>query len=161
MQTHSPTAEEIISMGAYSKFKTDKKAEQEGIWLNYGDFRVKVARSGGANSTYRKELEKATQPYLRAIKTGTMDDSVAEKIHHDVFARTVVLDWNVNTAEKGEEPIWVAGIEHPDTEEVVPYTPEIGVEVFTIAMELFLDLREAAGNSSNFRTETDDVATGN
>ena len=36
----------------FDQFETDPVLESEGIWIDYGAFRVKIARAGGANKKY-------------------------------------------------------------------------------------------------------------
>lgn len=148
-------------MGMYQQFKTDPEVEKKGIDLNYGHFRVTVARSGGANKAYQRMLENKTRPYQRAIATGVMDNDRSMGIIREVFAETVILGWEV-LAKKNEndelemvevndpEGEFVKGIEGPDGT-ILPVTVENLVKTFEALPDLFFDLRAQSDNMQLFR----------
>lgn len=133
-------------MGMYDKFKTDPTTEKTGVVLNYGDFRVTVARSGGANKAYQRLLENKTRPYQRAMATGVMDNELALDIVKEVFAETVVLNWEV---KEGVDS-WIEGVESPDGE-ILPFNKENVMVVFKELPDLFSDIRAQSDNMQLFR----------
>jgi hypothetical protein len=140
----------------YKNFQNDPDAERNGIIQDYGDFRVTLARSGGANKSWEKTLERRTKKYERALATGTMDDDVAEQIMMETFADTVVLDWEV----KDEDGNWQRGIEGPDGE-VLPFNKENLLLTFKNLPDLYNDLRIQASNSSLYRLKLREEAAKN
>lgn len=155
--------------GGYSAFRSDIGAEQEGVVLDYGAFRVTIARAGGANKAYERILEALTKPYRRAIQLETLDPKVSEKIMKEAMAKAVILNWEVLVdAEGNPDPDgqdWKQGLEHPDTGDLIPFTWENVLEVLQHKeiQNLYHDLRaqsskealflqtrrEEEGNSSN------------
>ena len=81
--------------GGYGSFRSDIDAEQEGVVLDYGPFRVTIARAGGSNKAYERVLEALTKPYRRAIQLETLDAKVSEKIMKEAMAKAVILNWEV------------------------------------------------------------------
>lgn len=142
-------------MGMYKAFETDKSLEKSGIVIDYGDFRVTVARAGGANKNYTKALEFYTRPYRRAIQTETLPQEVNDKIMMQVYAQAVVMDWETKkgTDENGD-PIFIKGIESKDGD-IIPVTQDNLVETFKALPDLFEDLVRQSGKSALFRKELD------
>ncbi len=115
-------------MSMYEQFKTEASLEQKGIWLDFGSFRVLVARAGGSNKRFTRALDVLSKPYLRALKTETMENEKAEQLLRQAYIQAVILDWNVKLevaqefnwefTEAIEDPDtglhWVQGIEGPD-----------------------------------------------
>ena len=124
--------------GPYSVFRTDKTLEKEGIVLDYGDFKIKVARAGGSNAAFQKALTSKIRPYKRQIDAGTIPDDVAEKLFLDVYAESVVLGWEGVTDENGNP---------------LPFSKENAVKLFSDLPDLFRDVQNQAAAISNFRAE--------
>lgn len=124
--------------GPYSVFRTDKALEKEGIVLDYGDFKIKVARAGGSNTAFQKALTAKVRPYKRQLDAGTIPDDVAERLFLDVYAESVVLGWEGVTDENGKP---------------LPYSKENAVKLFTDLPDLFRDVQNQAAAISNFRAE--------
>lgn len=147
-------------MGLRKLFKTDKRFETEGVVLDYGETRIRIARAGGANKRYIKALDKATKPYRRAIATGAFSDERANEILRRVYADTIVLNWE--TKRGGE---WLPGIDPEDLgvegAELQPVTAENIVKVFTNLPDLFSDVQQQAQSIALFRSEVDEAAAGN
>lgn len=135
-------------MGLYESFSTNKNYEKSGVWLQYGENTKKqpikflIARVGGANTAFSKALEAAQKPYRRQIQTDTMDERVAEGIILDVFARTVILNWE--------------GVQDRDGVDM-PYTKENVIKLMTDLPDLFADIRVQAQNVTLFRDATNEV----
>lgn len=128
------------SMSPYEMFKTDKKLEQDGIVLDYGSFKITIARAGGSNRRFEQLLEARAKPLRRAmaIETPGLKRRV-EPLLREVFAETVVLGWeNVRDAQGN----------------VMPFSKENCVKLFTDLPDLFADVQEQAAKMSHFRTES-------
>lgn len=133
-------------MSMYKQFKTNPVLEKSGIVLDYGDYRITVARAGGANKRYLKVLDARTKPYRRAIQMETMDPERAAAIFKQVYAETIVINWE--TKVDGE---WHEGIESPTGGDLLPVTIENIVSTFNELNDLFMDVREQAEKSVLFR----------
>lgn len=131
----------------YDKFKTDESREINGILLDYGDFRVRIARAGGGNKRYAKVLEAKSRPYQRAIQTETINFELQMKILQAVYAEAVVLKWE--TLVDGE---YKDGIEGPDGK-LLPVTVENIVATFEALPDLFSDIRAQADRVALFRAD--------
>lgn len=140
----------------FEMFGTDPNMEKDGIILDYGDFRVTIARAGGANTDYSKMLERLTKPYMRAIKAETLPNDVAEDIFRTVYAHTVVRDFEVR-----RDTDWISGIPQKGSAELLPVNPENVKSTFKALPELFNAIREDAQKHSLFRKALLDEAAGN
>jgi hypothetical protein len=142
-------------MSMYELFKTDSALETEGVVINYGSFRVTLARAGGSNKKFARVLEAKTKPYKRAIDTGTMDNDRGLELLREVYAEAVILNWE--TKQQGK---YVQGIESPDGE-LLPFTKENVLAVFNELPDLFMDLQEQANKAAVFRQSLREEAAGN
>lgn len=143
-------------MSMYQQFKTDPAVEKEGIWLDYGDFRVRVARAGGANRKWQKTLERLSRPYRRAIATNTIAPETAENIMREAYAEAVITDWNVKV--NGE---WVKGIENPEGEDLLDVTKENVLTVLQNLGTLYEDIQAQAQSWALFKADIREEAAGN
>lgn len=124
--------------GAYELFKTDENLETRGVVLNYGDFKITVARAGGANKKYQKVFEAKTRPYRRAIQAGTLDEATDKKAMAETYAEAVVLGWE--------------GMKDAEDKDL-PFTRENVVKVFLDLPDLFADVVDQATKVSTFRVD--------
>lgn len=131
-------------MGLYSSYKTDESLETAGIALVVGEndagkkICIKIARAGGANKAFQRVLAAKTRPYRRQIDQNTMSNSVMESLICEVYADTVVLDWENVEDEQGNP---------------MDCTRENIIKLFTDLPDLFADVRAGAADSSAFRAE--------
>lgn len=84
----------------YARYKTDKKLEEEGQWVDFGDgVKVKVARLNSERSiAARRKLEK---PYSKI--RGSIPESIQEEILTKQVAEAVIIAWEGVTDERGKE----------------------------------------------------------
>lgn len=126
-------------MSFYSLFGTDKNAETEGVWVDYGEAgRIKIARAGGSNKAYTSALQKMYKENRHQIETETMPDEVAEKKARDIFVKFVVLDWEGVKDEHGKN---------------MQCTFDNVTKLLVDLPDLYSDLRQQAAKVSNFRAE--------
>lgn len=142
-------------MSMYELFKTDTNLETNGIVIDYGSFRVTIARAGGANKRFAKTLDVKTKPYRRAIQTETMDNERGLDILREVYSEAVVLNWEVKDGDG-----WRQGIEGPDGD-ILPFTKENVLATFRALPDLFHDLQEQAGKAALFRQSIREAEAGN
>jgi len=136
----------------FQMFKTDPTIETTtGVILDYGDFRCRVARAGGANKRYTKLIEARMKPHSRLLAVGKMDDDVATRILVEVFSETVILDMDVLDKEKStiEAPVYIPGILCEDGT-IIEDNYKNRVEFFLKLEEMFLDVRKQANDFTQF-----------
>lgn len=148
-------------MGMYGDFRSDPTLEQGGIVLDYGAFRVTVARAGGSNKSFQKLMEQKARPYQRAIQAGAFDNERAGELLRDVYASTIIKDWETRfpAAVEGEYE-WKQGIEGPDGA-LLPFTKENVLKTFVALPDLFTDIVEQAGKAALYRASLREAAGGN
>lgn len=130
----------------YAKFKTDSEMETSGIWLDYGDFKIRIARAGGANVRYEQALAKHVQKNKLAVKTESLSTNDIRKILIEVFADTVILGWEGLTDEN---------------EQLMPFSRENAIKVLTDLPELFADIQEQSSKIVLFQRKTLEEAAKN
>jgi len=144
-------------MSMYKQFKTDEQLETDGIVVNYGDFRVTLARAGGGNKRFAKSLEALTRQHQKAIQMQTLSNEVADEILKTVYAKTIVRNWEIKV-----DDTWVQGIENPvQGQPPLPFTEDNLLATFAKLPELFKDLKAQAENFALFRAALREEATGN
>lgn len=155
-----------MSKGAFDLFSTNKEFEQGGIWLDYGQFRIKVARAGGFNRAFALRMDAVMKPYRRAIESETMDVALADRLLRTIYVDTVVKAWEVRRPAEGEEPgdddPWVAGMDNPDDDDVLlEFNKDNVTRTFELLPDLFRDVREQATKSALFRKDIAEVEAKN
>ena len=151
-------------MGLSGQFATDVSLETNGITIDYGTDRVKIARAGGANKKYEKLLEAKTKHLRRAIVVGAVGNDQSMAILREVFAETIVLGWEVNKGTEAE-PKWEKGIEPKDAgetgEKLLSCNSSNYKKVFIHLPDLFLDIQQQAQAGALFRLEVNEAQAGN
>ena len=132
-------------MSMYGQFKTDSTLESKGIILDYGEFRITVARAGGANKKFAKLAEAKTKPFKRAIQTETMDNEKSMAIVREIYAEAVILNWETKVEKK-----FKPGIEGEDGK-VLPFNKKNVILTLTNLPDLFADIQEQATKSALYR----------
>lgn len=146
----------------YSLFATDKDFETMGRWQDYGDFRIKLARSGGKNTMYTKVLTKFINS-LKHKKNVSTEES--QRVMAEVFARGVLKGWQVKN-DKGQ---WEDGmhleVHVEETGEyvikVVEVTVENVIKMFLALPDFANELRAIADDANTFKKLEEDEITGN
>lgn len=133
-------------MGMYDTFETDGNLEKNGVWLDYGDFRMLIASAGQGNKNYVRYAEKKLKPVRRAMEAGALSNERSMALMADIYSKTIVLDWQV----RGEDGEWKQGIEDKDGN-IIAFNQENVEEAFRNLPRLFMDVQEQAQSLSNFR----------
>lgn len=142
--------------GMYEQFKTDVSLESRGVEIDYGEFRVTIARAGGANKKYARVLEAKTKPFRRAIQTETMNEERARELLVETYAEAVIVNWETKVDGKFQ-----MGIEAPNGGKL------LSVNVKNIALtlmnlpDLFTDLQAQANRVALFREVILEADAGN
>ena len=145
-------------MGMYDVFETDEDLETTGIWLDYGDFRVKIASAGQGNKKYVKYAEKALKPVRKAMQAGALSNERSISIMSDIYAKTIVLDWEITDPKNSDK--MKKGIEARDGS-ILPVNPENIAVTFKALPNLFIDIQEQASSIANFRKAELEEDSGN
>jgi hypothetical protein len=146
----------------YGLFKTESDLEIGGVWQDYGDFRIKLARAGGRNTPYSKLLTKFVER-LQNKKRNSPEEGV--RIMAEVFARGVIKGMEMKT----EDGAWVSGM-HLEV-----HDPELGEKVLKVVepsvenlMQMLIDLpdfadelRTIANEGNTFKKALEEDMSGN
>lgn len=151
-------------MALFKNYKTDKDLERTGIvYTPDSGTAITIARAGGNNVKFAKALEIKTKPYRRQIEAGTLDPKLDRQMMAEVFAETVVKNWETLVGEEGEEQL-VQGIEaDPDNLSayqgepqehgdliLVPFNKHNVVETLLALPDVFRDMQAEANRTANF-----------
>lgn len=124
----------------WDQFETSASLEQEGVWLDFGSYRVKVARAGGANKRYTALIDVRMRPHRRQIEKGTLGEEFGKKLIMDCFAETVVLDWE--------------GMVDSDRVTPLPFSADNVKMIFTALPNFYEEIMAACTDIANFRSES-------
>lgn len=150
-------------MSMYKQFETDPELERLGIILDYGDYRIKIARAGGKNKNFEKTMDRIAKPYRRALATETMDNDRAEDLMREGYAESVILHWEVVTDrdEKTGERIFTTGLDDPEGGPPLPFNKANVLAALIALPDLFADIKEQAVKSALFRKTVQETEAGN
>ena len=130
----------------YDMFETDEELEREGVWLDFGTFRLKCASSGDANPAFAECYRKKLEPVAEALAAGLLDKGVEGKLLREAYAETIIKDADGAFVDRDGEPI--------------PKTPEGYYQLLTDLPRLFTIVRRRTQSIESFRRQNDE-ATGN
>lgn len=119
-------------MSLYTQFKTDPVLEQDGVLIDYQDFRLRLRRSGGSNKRYAVAFQKAMKPW-RNKDIDKEDVSVRRDLLVHVFVEACYVEHSWET-KVGKE--YLRGVE-TEQGEVLPGT-------FDNVLKLLKDLPDLA-----------------
>lgn len=134
-------------MNLYKVFKTDKVLEQQGILVEYGTnskeqpITFRVARAGGANASYNRQIEVKLKPYRKQIQTDSLERSILDRVVKDAFVEYVVLGWDGVEDEAGNP---------------LPYSKENASKLFTDLPDLYADIQEQSLKWVLFRQDVNE-----
>jgi hypothetical protein len=138
------------------RYKTDRKLEEEGVWVDFGDgVEVKLRRLNSAKSKeVRRKLEK---PYEKQYRNGReYPDSLQETLMNKQLAEAIVVDWKgiPELNEQGEPIEGKDMVCTPDNViRMVSQFPDFREEITTASLEratFQVEARkELEGNSGN------------
>lgn len=136
-------------MGMYESFGTDKNLEKNGIVIDYGEFRVTIARAGSANPKFVRTHEMLTKPVRRLIEQEILPKDRELAIQRELYAKAVILNWEVKEVGKDNKETWKQGIEGADGT-ILPFNEENVIATFKKLHDLFVDLQIQANTMKLF-----------
>lgn len=123
-------------MDIKKRYSTDPDLETNGVWVDIGDgSKILVARLN--NPEYAAMLTARTKPYMRQMGAGTMDPKQSADILMDVYAATILLDWE-GVTEDGED---------------VPYSRATAKQYLTDFKDFRKLVNEIAGGMETYRVQ--------
>jgi hypothetical protein len=140
-------------MGIWDRYKTDESLETDGVWNNYGDFRVKLARAGGKNLRYQQALERHQKKNQKRRNKVTNAEAIA--VATDLMVTHCVLGWQTKVGDE-----WKDGIEQPDGS-LKPCTRENVLEILEALPDLRTELLVASDDMDAFRADAIEEDAGN
>ncbi len=146
-------------MGLYDNYRTDEELEKQGVVLDFGEYRIRIARAGGANLKFARVFEALTKPVRRAIQNESLSEEKAKEIAHKSYAEAVVLGWDTPVEENGQI-VYKPFIYGPDGEEI-PFSKENLLKVFNDLPDFYATIKSEAERVSNFRREAQKAEAGN
>lgn len=142
-----------MQQNPYAAFSTDTRSEVTGVWINYGDFRVLVARAGGANEAYNLALDRKARAMRR---TGVTSAKRLEALALELLAEYCIKDWQV----KNDAGNFMPGITMPDGENDVFNIANVQ-KVFKAYPDLARALLAEASSLELFQEEQLEEESGN
>lgn len=149
-----------MKASAFDIFASNPKTEAEGVWQDFGSFRIRIARAGGGNRRFARVMEAKVKPYLRAVKTETLDPEIANRILLETYVQCVITGWECNTAADGEPDKWepVVEVERGVFE---PYSEDAVKKALIALPNMFDDIKAQAGGFATFKDEVRAANVGN
>lgn len=133
----------------FDMFETSDDLEKDGLWLKFGPSKVLLARSGGGNTAWYKELENQVKKVGKSTFDG-LDTEEKVNIIRNVFCKAVIRDHKI----KDEDGNWVSGVYVKEGNEVktVDFNPENMSKCLEQLPEYFKQLQEWADDYKTFRS---------
>jgi len=147
-------------MSLYSQYKTNTEYEKKGVTFQFGDYRIVLARAGGANARYQKVLTAKMKPYRRAIQNGSLDNETEIRIMRETFIDCCIIDWLTKSVAEDGTVDWKKGIEGPDGT-LKPVNKENLLAVYEDLPDLFIEHQNLANDMNNYRAEEIEADVGN
>ncbi len=138
---------------AFDMFEVNEDLEKDGVWQDFSSFRVLLARSGGKNTEWWKQLsneaKKAGKATFDSIETDEKVDIV-----RTVFCKAVIKKHQV----KNEEGIFEDGVYIKEDNEVkvVPFNVENMKMMLEQLPEYFKKLQDWSDDYKVFQDEIEE-----
>jgi len=117
-------------------YKSDEKAENDGIDLSFGNARfITITRAGSSNRKYKSVMGRLFKPHTKATGELSLSDDEANDLMKKVYAESIVVGWRGFKDESKKD---------------IPFSKENCFELFTVSPEIFDIVREQSAKFSNF-----------
>lgn len=135
-----------MTASIYDFYDSDQDRELNGVWVDIGPSKFKIARSGGANTPFKKYVAKKFKPYQSAIANGTMPPELADKLSREAFVETCLHGWESVTDRGGK---------------AVEFSKEAAHKLLEELPNLFAELLKASDDLSRFQRQNQEDAAKN
>ena len=142
----------------YEIFGTEEDFEVNGVWNEFGDTRIKIARNGNRNTEYWKTFEKVTKR-LNKIGAESLPKEEQDRLMAEVYAKSIIKGWEVRN-EKGEWEVGMMIMEKGKLKKV-PYSIENVVKCLLDLPDLFTMIQKYANDIKTFQKEAEEKQLGN
>ena len=139
----------------YEVFETEEDLEKDGVWLDYGSWRVKAARAGGRNTLWAKEITKMSRKHNLST-TKNLGKEQSDKIMAGVYAKAVIKDWEVKVKDEEGNENWQRGIHLKDENgnvQIEEPTRKNITRALIDLPDLFEDIRQQTTEMSTYQNE--------
>lgn len=148
-------------MGLFAAYGTDVNLEKTGVvFTPDSSTAITLARAGGSNVKFQAVLDAKIKPHRRAIEAGTLDPKLDRRMMAEVYADTVVKNWETLVGDKlvqgiEADPNATAGTYSHDIDKsgLVPFNRQNVVATLLALPDLFGDLQRESQRVGNFLTE--------
>ncbi len=140
-------------MSLKSQYQSEQKAEADGVWNDFGAFRVRLARAGGTNSAYKLALERRVKPLQRRLNSLTNDES--ETIMRELLVDHCIKGWQTRV-----DDTWQDGIEF-EAGQLLDVTRDNLLTVLKQLPDLERELQQCSQDQAAYRQELLEAAAGN
>ena len=140
-------------MNPFNMFETNVNEELDGVWNDFGDFKVLLARAGGKNTIWFKEMNKEVKE-AGVATVDALDDGQLETLIRKVFVKSVIKDHQIKD-EKGKFKQGVC-VRKKEKVEIVPFTVENTILMFEQLPEYYKKLSKWAEDYRTFRMKIEE-----
>lgn len=127
------------------RFKTDKKKETEGTWVNAGEgLQLLVARL--TNKQYQEHVRRLGKPHARQIRANNLSIDIINEITRKAVAKHVLLGWKNLQDDDGSN---------------IEYTQQKALELLEQYADFYDMVLEFAQDVENFQTGEEEDAEKN
>jgi hypothetical protein len=128
----------FVGLDAYDN--DEKRESESGFEIELADgISITVLRAGGSNKKFARVYGRITGPFQRRIQNKTLDDKIADRLMHEIYAEAIVVDWK--------------GIRVHGHDEDMPCTKENVMDLFACQPDIFDIVRDVSGDMANFRVQ--------
>lgn len=133
----------------FSTFSADPELERDGVILDFGDFRFRVARAGGSNKRFQAAVRRILDPHKRAIDLEVLADEKSRELVAECFAEAVILGWETKFVDADGVETW-RPVVIDSTGQEIEFSKANCKRVLLELPDLFDTLRAEATKLSNF-----------
>jgi hypothetical protein len=128
-----------------SKFRTDRRAEEDGVWVDAGEgLQLRIARAG--NPRFLEALRRLGAPLLPQVRTGTISEEASEDVLCRAMAEAILLNWGNLQDDDGKD---------------IPYSREKAYQLLLEVRDFRLLVTELSQNVNLYRGEQTQRIVGN
>jgi hypothetical protein len=132
--------------GFKERYSTDRKLEEEGVWVDYGDgLKVQVRRLNSKHS--RETRRKLEKPYTAQFRNRDMPESLQEELLNKQVSQSVVVNWEGVEDPSAPEP------KEGEQPKMLPYSQENVLRMVTEFPDFRDDILTASMSQATFQKE--------